>query len=44
MPGLVFDLQRSFNCSGSRMMDMAILLHDGLCWTTRLAICHVLFS
>jgi hypothetical protein len=22
---------------------MAILLHDGLCWTTRLAICHVLF-
>jgi len=24
-------------------MDMAILLHDGLCWTTRLAICHVRF-
>ena len=24
-------------------MDMTILLHDGLCWTTRLAICHVLF-
>ena len=22
---------------------MAILLHDGLCWTTRLAICHVPF-
>ena len=20
---------------------MAILLHDGLCWTSRLAICHV---
>jgi hypothetical protein len=25
------------------MMDMAILLHDGLCWTYPTSICHVLF-
>jgi len=25
-------------------MDMAILLHDGLCWTNRTSICHVHFS
>jgi hypothetical protein len=25
-------------------MDMAILLHDGLCWTNRTSICHVLLK
>jgi hypothetical protein len=25
------------------LMDMAIVVHDGLCWTYPTSICHVLF-
>jgi len=44
MPGLVFGLEDPSTVRADEVMDMAILLHDGLCSTYPTSICHVRFS
>jgi hypothetical protein len=42
-PTLVFDLLDHATVRAPDLMDMAILLHDGLATTYPTSICHVLF-
>jgi hypothetical protein len=42
MPALVLGLEDPSTVRALAKKDMAIVLHDGLCWTYRTSICHVL--